>query len=142
MFNLSGDFDAPAELPAQMQEVPQPVNTKNRSTFSFWKPIGIGAIAILTVTLWLHGFSLSGSNANHASAESKKDINAQSQTVLPVTHAMQKVGIDDAASATKILAKSHVSSDDPFQEVVVRHFDQPTPRGVPKDGIKRRVVVD
>jgi hypothetical protein len=142
MFNLSGDFDAPAELPAQMQEVPQPVNTKNRSTFSFWKPIGIGAIAILTVTLWLHGFSLSGSNANHASAESKKDINAQSQTLLPATHTMQKAGIDDAASATKILAKSHVSGDDPFQEVVVRHFDQPAPRGVPKDGIKRRVVVD
>jgi hypothetical protein len=32
--------------------------------------------------------------------------------------------------------------DDNFQEVVVRHFDQPAPRMLPKDGVKRHVVVD
>ncbi len=142
MFNLSGDIDVPAELPPQMQEVTQSVNTKSRSTFSFWKPIGIGAVAILAVTLWLHAFSQPALKADHTFAESKKDMNAQSQTILPATQAVQKVGVYDAASATKILAKSHVSNDDPFQEVVVRHFAQPSPKGLPKDGIKRRVVVD
>jgi hypothetical protein len=47
---------------------------------------------------------------------------------------VQKIAKPDPTGTSKILAKSNTSADDNFQEVVVRHFDQPAPRMLPKDG--------
>jgi len=140
MFHLSGDITDSVESSAQNEEALQPA--ANRSIFHFWKPIAVGAVTVLTAALWLHGYSHSPLKANQVSAEDKKEMSAQSQTLIPAAQVMQKTGKYDIPPASKILAKSHLSDDDNFQEVVVRHFTQPAPRMLPKDGIKRHVVVD
>ncbi|HSS96872.1 MAG TPA: hypothetical protein VLK33_07580, partial [Terriglobales bacterium] len=91
--------------------------------------VAAGAAAILAVTLWVHGSSPSALKA------ASKDSTVQ--TAAPAIQVVQKTG---PVAGTKVLAKSN--PEDNFQEVVVRHFDQPVPPAASKDGVKRRVVVD
>jgi hypothetical protein len=63
--------------------------------------------------------------------------------VIPAVQVVQKITKPDPAAPSKILAKSNPNGDDDsFQEVVVRHPNQPAVRTLHKDGVKRRVVVD
>lgn len=144
MFNLSlPEKDLP-EMPAMAEKVVQGSIRSSKGTgFSLWKPATLGAVAVVTVVLLLHSFAPS-SKANQIPSEEKNGINIEPpQTLVPNAQALSKPGKDDDAAASKVLAKSHPSDDEYFQEVVVRHFTQPPPKAVPKDGsIKRRVVVD
>jgi hypothetical protein len=98
----------------------------------------VGAAAILAVTLWVHGSSASRSKADQAHSKEPSI-----QTVIPAVQVVQKITKPDPAAPSKILAKSNPNGDDDsFQEVVVRHPNQPAVRTLHKDGVKRRVVVD
>jgi hypothetical protein len=136
MFNLSGAERDPSEAPSQIQEEMRPISEQKWAigTFRFWKPVAAGLVAILAITLFLHGFT-------HSRPNSSNVVDTQSPSMVPAA-VLAKDGKDDAAP--KVLAKSHANNgDDYFQEVVVRHFRQSAPaKALPKDGVKRRVVVD
>jgi len=133
MFSLSGEISEAAEqgVPVPRNENVTPVRPSK--PFRMWKPVAAGAAAILAVTLWVHGSSRSGVNAAEVTKES-------SAAAAPAIQGVQKIEKPDPASASKVLAKSN--PDDKFQEVVVRHFAQPTAKVIQKDAVKRRVVVD
>ena len=132
MFCLSGEIREVVEEPTPVPEVENVTLIGQKKPSRMWKPVAAGAVAILAVTLWVHGSSHSGSKVDQATKES-------SVAAAPAIQ-VQRVEKPDPTSGSKVLAKSN--PDDNFQEVVVRHFDQPTPHAVAKDGVKRRVVVD
>jgi len=134
MFSLSGEITEAADEPTPVsQQVENLTPITARKPFAMWKPVAAGAVAILAVTLWVHGSSRSGLKTDQASKESS------TQAAVPAIQ-VQKLEKPDPVSGSKVLAKSN--PDDNFQEVVVRHFDQPAPHAAHKDGVKRRVVVD
>jgi len=132
MFSLSGEFSEAVEEPVPTPQIETLTPIRTSKPFKMWKPVTAGAVAILAVTLWVHGSSHSGVKA---------DLSKESSVAAaPAIQVVQKSEKPDPASGSKVLAKSN--PDDNFQEVVVRHFDQPAPHTVSKDGVKRRVVVD
>ena len=135
MFSLSEDRSEIPEDPAPTPQVENIAPIKASKPVVIWKPVAAGAAAILAVTLWVHGSSHSGLKAGQTAKEPSV------QTVKPAIQVTQKTEKPDPASVSKILAKSN-TDDNSFQEVVVRHLNQPAPRTTQKDGVKRRVVVD
>lgn len=140
IFNLSGSIEDPSELSVPEQEIVSTAGTTNENKFHLWKPVTVGTVAILAITLWVHGFSNPRLKTDQSLPDTPdtKDVSTQSQTLVPAVQVVQKV-----SPAPKMLAKSSQSTDDDsFQEVVVRHFSQPAHSALQKNGIKRRVVVD
>ena len=133
MFSLSGEISEAVEEGVLVSEVENVTPIRPNKPFRIWKPVAVGAAAILAVTLWVHGSSRSGVKADEVTKES-------SVAAAPVIQVVQKTEKTDPASGSKVLAKSNPG--DNFQEVVVRHFDQPAAKAIQKDGVKRRVVVD
>jgi hypothetical protein len=134
MFSLSAEVGEVAEEPTPASQAENVTPIRSKKPFKMWKPDTAGVAAILAVTLWVHG-----------SSRLKADQVAKEpsvQTAGPSIQTVQKIEKPDPASGSKVLAKSN-PDEDHFQEVVVRHFDQPAaPRATQKDGVKRRVVVD
>jgi hypothetical protein len=135
MFSLSEDRSEIPEEPTPISQVEIVTPIRAKKSFSMWKPVAAGSAAVLAVTLWVHGSSHSGG----LKAEQAKESSVQAAP--PAIQAVQKIEKPDPASGAKVLAKSN-PDDNSFQEVTVRHFHQPAPRTIQKDGVKRRVVVD
>jgi len=136
MFGLSGEITEAAEGSTPTPQIENVTTIRPKKPLGIWKPIAVGAAAILAVTLWLH------SAHSRLKADQTASKEPSVQAVVPAVQVVQKIAKPDPAGTSKILAKSNISVDDSFQEVVVRHFDQPAPRMLPKDGVKRHVVVD
>ena len=136
MFSLSGEITEAADESTPTPQIENVTRIRPKRPSGIWKPIAVAAAAILAVTLWLHGAQ------SRLKADQTDSKEPSIQTVVPAVQVVQKIAKPDPTGTSKILAKSNTSVDDSFQEVVVRHFDQPAPRMLPKDGVKRHVVVD
>ena len=144
MFYLSGveSYSTEPAVENPELEVSQSTHTSNTvRPFRLWKPVAVASAAVLAIALLFHGFSHSTLKANQISQENNKG-SVQPQVLIPAAQVIRKIGKADSETASKVLAKSR-NDDDTFQEVVVRHFTQPSPRtALPNGGNKRRVVVD
>jgi hypothetical protein len=143
MFSLSSPEERDAAEPAPVQEFagsqprPKPAMWYSRN----WRPISVGALAALMACfLWLFDFSHPTASADQTSH--LKPADSQVTQPAPVSHA----GNASKVPPSKVAEKSHAvadASDDDFQEVVVRHFTDPSSKASqPTDGVKRVVVVD
>lgn len=106
-----------------------------------WRPLSAGAVAVaIACFLWLFDFShptASADQSNHL-----RPAATEAAQPAPVPHAEKF----DKVVPSKVVAKAHALADagaDDFQEVVVRHFTDPSAKSPkPDDGVKRVVVVD